>query len=86
MTVAGLEIPLTSDALFQSLLRQWRPVLSPDRIGTLDGNGDALVGVASTSHLAPFIGSVLSLAAVSLDQVPLAGRLSSIARTVEIVP
>ena len=54
--------------------------------GTLDSDGDATVTVLSDPMLSAFIGQTYYFAAVSFDGVTQAGRLSSIARTLEIVP
>ncbi len=82
----GVDIPLTADTLFNRMLTGWSPPVLPNAFGTLDLNGDADVLAVSHAYLTPFIGLTYYAAAVSYDPVSLIPRLSSVVRSVVIVP
>ncbi len=82
----GVDIPLTADTLFNRMLTGWAPPVLPNAFGTLDLNGDADVLAVSHPYLTPFIGQTYYAAAVSYDPVGLVPRLSSVVRSVVIVP
>ncbi len=82
----GVDIPLTADTMFNRMLTGWAPPVLPNAFGTLDLNGDATVYAVSHPYLTPFIGQIYYAAAVSFDPVSLVPRLSSVVRSVVIVP
>jgi len=86
VTLAGLEIPLNADPLFQRTVGATPPTPLQGTRGALDANGDAQAVLFAGPALAPIIGQVVHFAAVSFDLAPLQGRLSSMARTVRILP
>ncbi|MBC8330242.1 MAG: FG-GAP repeat protein [Planctomycetes bacterium] len=85
-TVAGLDIPLTQDALFNLMASGNAPPPLQGAYGTLDANAQAQATLQAGPALAPGIGRTVHFAAVTFDTGPTAGRMSSIVRYVEIVP
>lgn len=86
VTTGGLEIPLTADRVFRRMIGGWNPPLLQNGRGVLDANGDALATLLGHPALMPAVGRTLYLAAASFDHPTMTGRLSSIARTLTIVP
>ena len=86
VTVGGLDLPLTRDRVFDRILRGWNPPILQAGRGLLDPSGDGRATLSGHPNLAPAIGQTVHLAAVSFDQATMTGRLSSIARSVTIVP
>ena len=85
--IAGLDIPLTQDPLFNRLASGNAPSALQNGIGTLDTDGNALASLAAGPSLAPAIGQTIYFAAVSFDVgAGLVGRLSSVACRVEVLP
>ncbi len=82
----GVDIPLTADTMFNRMLTGWAPPVLPNAFGTLDLNGDATVYAVSHRYLTPYVGQTYYAAAVSFDPVSLVPRLSSVVRSVLIVP
>ncbi|MBC8329374.1 MAG: FG-GAP repeat protein, partial [Planctomycetes bacterium] len=85
-TLAGLTVPLSSDRLLRRMAGGWSPPLLRNGKGALGPAGDARATLHGHSALAPLIGSRLYLAAASYHAGTGTGRLSSIARWIEIVP
>ncbi|TAH39535.1 MAG: hypothetical protein EYC70_01750 [Planctomycetota bacterium] len=85
ITVDGIEVPLSADALLRRTASGWSPLFQ-DGTGQLDAGGDATVTLLPSPKLADYAGTTLYLAAVSLH--PLAHQLrgSSAARTLLLVP
>jgi hypothetical protein len=85
-SVAGLDIPLTHDGLFNLCTSGNAPAALVGAYGTLNANAQALATLQADPALAPAIGQTVHFAAVTFDTGPTAGRMSSIARYVQIVP
>jgi len=85
-TLGSLDVPLTSDSLFQQLLSGWSPPLLHRGQGYLDLQGRASALLDSSPSLAPAIGATLHLAAITYDPRTMTGRLSSMARALSVVP
>ena len=83
MGAGGVDVPLTRDGLFNRLLTGWTPFILSGSPGLLGQGGEATVVLQSDPVLTPYVGRTIHLAAVSWGP---AFRLSSIARTVEVVP
>ncbi|TAH36847.1 MAG: hypothetical protein EYC70_07615 [Planctomycetota bacterium] len=86
ITLGGVEVPLTGDALFQMTRRGNPPPFLVNSAGVLDPAGDGTAAVVCPpGGMAPLIGSNLYLAAVSY-QPPTLVRLSTAAVVIEILP
>jgi len=86
IVMAGLEIPLTQDGLFNLITSGNVPAPLQNAFGTLNANGQALATLTAGPALAPAIGQTLYFAAVTYDIGPLTGRKSSIVRYLQITP
>ncbi len=85
-TIAGIQVPLTSDALFGLMSSGNAPSVFQNAYGVLDAAGDAAPRlVVPAGFGAAFVGLTLRLAAVSYTP-PAAGRLASVAVAVSILP
>ncbi len=84
--IAGLEVPLTIDPLLSQMLAGWQPPNLRGGLGALDPAGDATATLTGDPALAALVGQTLSLAAVSFDPRSEMGRISSVARALEILP
>ena len=82
-TLRGVDVPLSGDTLFWRTRNGWTPPVLTNNWGLLDREGNATVQILSDPVLAPYVGQTLYLAAIAWGPTP---RLSSIARTLEIVP
>ena len=86
IVMAGLEIPLTADNLFNLITSGNVPAPLQGAFGTLNANGQALATLSAGPALAPAIGQTVYFAAVTYDVGPLAGRMSSVVRYLQILP
>ena len=86
VSLGGVQLPLTMDALLLRMLGGWIPPNVPRAHGTLNPEGDATVLIHSTPLLAPYVGQQLWLAAISFDAAGQTARRSSVARTLTVVP
>ncbi|MBC8328503.1 MAG: FG-GAP repeat protein [Planctomycetes bacterium] len=85
-TVAGVVIPLTQDRMFRLSSTSAAAAYLPGHQGRLDADGDAALTLSfGPGVLTPLIGRSLYLAALSGSD-PQTGRLSSAARTIEVLP
>ena len=85
-TVAGVVIPLTQDRMFRLSSTSAAAAYLPGHQGRLDADGDAALTLSfGPGVLMPLIGRSLYLAALSGSD-PQTGRLSSAARTIEVLP
>ncbi len=85
-TVAGIDVPLTQDRLFQLSGTPLAAAYLPGHQGRLDAAGDAALDLSfGPGVLALLIGRTLYLAAISGSDAQ-TGRLSSAARTIEVLP
>lgn len=85
-TVAGLQVPLSPDSLFQRMLAGWTPPLLVAARGTLDAAGDGQSALVSTQLPSAAIGRTIYLAAATYDPLTSLGRLSSVSRSIVVVP
>lgn len=85
-TLGGIQVPLTPGPVFNRMLTGWTPPFMTNAFGILDQNGDAAAQVLSLPGLSSYIGRTAWLAAVSYDPAAGAGRLSSVARALTVVP
>jgi hypothetical protein len=83
---AGLAIPLTQDSTFLRLASGWHPPMLQNGFGVLDAQGNATATLLGTPSLVGVLGRTLTVAAVSFDLGPIAGRVSSSACYLTIVP
>lgn len=81
-----LAIPLTSDALFMRMLAGWSPAFLQNGRGNLDGQGNSTAILQGDPSLLPFVGTTLTVAVVTFDPGTRFGQLSSIARSLRVVP
>ncbi len=84
--IAGVLVPLATDALTLRLAGGWVPPNLAGGRGQLDAAGDALAVLAGHPRLVAAVGRSVHLAVLSYDRGPQPGRLSSIARTLVVVP
>ena len=84
--VYGLDVPLTPDPVFQSILGGSAPAALQGAYGTLDGNASAQASLAMGPPLAPAVGLTLQFAALTFDSAPAAGRVASAPCFVTILP
>ncbi len=84
----GIKIPLTKDRVFHAAVQGVFPPFASGFHGRLDQAGDALATLVAPSRFTHLVGRTIYFAAVSYDQVggTQAGRLSSVARSLTIVP
>lgn len=84
--VSGLDVPLTRDPIFRAILIGNAPAPLVGAYGVLDGNALAQAALQAAPALATAIGQTVHFAAVTYDVGPTAGRLTSIARGIKILP
>jgi len=84
--LGGIEVPLSWDPLLARMAGGWSPVMLQNGRGILGPTGDAQAVLFSHAALWPFVGRSFHLAAVSYDAATSAGRLSSVARPITVVP
>lgn len=85
-TIGGIDVPLTDDNMLRRMLAGWSPSNMSGAFGVLNINGDARATIKSDPILVPHIGKTYYLAAITYDGITQTARLSSIARTIKIVP
>lgn len=84
VTLGGVEIPLTGDALYQMCRAGNPPPFMQNSFGVLDAKGDALAAiVCPPGGMTPLIGRTLFLAGVSYTP-PTLVRMSSVAAPIHI--
>lgn len=83
---AGLEIPLIQDQLLTDMMNGWSPQVLADGRGDLDVFGDAYAILSVAPAMNALIGRRLYVAAASYERGSLIGRVSSISRSILIVP
>ena len=87
MVMAGLEIPLVQDILFNRILSGNAPAVLQGSFGTLNANSRAAATLHAGPALNPAIGRTVYFAAVTFEIAgPVVGRKSSVARLLAIVP
>ena len=86
IVMAGLEIPLTQDNVFNLITAGNVPAPLQGAFGTLNANGKALATLSAGPALAPAVGQTIYFAAVTYDVGPLTGRMSSVVRYLSITP
>lgn len=87
IVLGGIDVPLSHDAMLQRMLGGWSPRRTiTGAFGILNSNGDALAVMTSDPILAPYVGKTYHLAAITYDGPIQTTRLSSIARSLRIVP
>lgn len=84
--LSEVEIPLTRDTLFNSMLQGWAPPNVQGAFGVVNSEGKAWAFIFPDSIMMPFLGQTLFLAAVSYDSASGQIRLSSIARSFVVNP
>ena len=84
--VGQVEVPLTPDLLFWRMRGGWTPPNVPQAHGTLDPAGDATVPIHGAPALTVYVGRTVWVSALSYDPAAPTPRLSSIARTLTVVP
>ena len=85
-SLGSVTLPLTEDRLLRQMLRGWTPPIAPQAFGLLDPNGDATVLIHGAPALTVYLGRTIWLAAISHDVAGLHPRVSSVARTLTVVP
>ena len=82
----GIELPLEADPLLNRMVAGWDPPLLSGGRGLLDAQGDGSATALGHPALSNAIGSAIHFAAVSFSPGLPLGRISSVARPVQIVP
>jgi FG-GAP repeat protein len=86
VVMAGLQIPLTQDNIFNRIIGGNVPAPLQGAHGTLNANGQALATLTAGPALSSAVGRTIYFAAVSYDVGPLTGRQSSVVRYLSITP
>jgi FG-GAP repeat len=86
ITMAGLEIPLTQDKVFDAITSGNVPAPLQGAFGYLNSNAQAAATLTAGPALAVVIGQTIYFAAVTYDVAPLTGRMSSVVRYLQITP
>jgi FG-GAP repeat protein len=86
IVMAGLEIPLTQDKVFDAITSGNVPAPLQGAFGYLNSNAQAAATITAGPALAPVIGQTIYFAAVTYDVAPLTGRMSSVVRYLQITP
>ena len=86
MTIFGLKIPLTRDSVFDFMVSGISAAVMPGAQGILDAYGNGNATLFAGPALAPVVGETIYFAAVTYELGQSLGRMTSVARALEIGP